>query len=125
MKEYSFYVAVYPNGRQLPTINFHSESLYNLNGFAKEILSTNEILDNIIDNINQVINGEIENFSFGEDERNNFLVKKEKTEVYNSFDEYEPFFIDSKLIYEVLLDWKDFVQIWKNNKIPNLIYSNK
>jgi hypothetical protein len=124
MKEYSFYVAVYPNGKQSPQIIFNESELENLNNFLGDIYSNIHILDDVILNVKSVLDGKVDSYSFGESERQNIMLKKDETEVYNSFDEFEPFFVQTELIYQVLKDWKDFIIKWKENRIPNLVYPN-
>ena len=40
-------------------------------------------------------------------------------------DSFEPFEMESQLIYKFLLDWFNFLKSYEDNKIPGLIANNQ
>ena len=78
-----------------------------------------------LDELERVNNGNIAKHTFAGDDWCIVIYEKEKSTIVNGMDSFEPFEMESQLIYKFLLDWFNFLKSYEDNKIPGLIANNQ
>lgn len=120
----TFYIQVYLDGYQIPLMNLESSSLINfkeLSHLARGHMSISKGVRQELDGIESVLKGEKEIHSFGGDAWCLVDFKKDTSTVINFYDEFEPFELESNVIYNLLLNWYKFLCTYENGEIPGLI----
>jgi hypothetical protein len=113
------------NGSQYPAIFIGNKTYEMLGNLARGHMSKSEGVKKELLGIEEVLKGNKEMHSFGGDDWCLVDFKKENSTIINSFDEFEPFEMDSHLILKLLEDWYRFLCAYENNEIPGIIHPSK
>lgn len=118
--DYTFYIKVNKSGYKFPFIEMQpmyemlSHLSYGELSVANNVLNTLSQIENCLNNNSE--------FSFGGDDWCNVKITGEKALIYNCFDEYEDFEMDSSTIIKLMREWYEFLVAYESNKIPGIKY---
>ena len=119
----TFYIAVYLDGTQVPTISF-SNPYQMLGNLATGHLSQSPGVIEELDLIKQVLEGSLNVHAFGGDDWSIIEVEKDTSFITSGFDLFEPIEIPTSEIYKLMNEWKSFLLSYEKNEIPGLHAQN-
>ena len=122
-----FYIKVDKDGKQVPLMNTGNGDMGYLSNLAVGRMGSIDTVEKELMDIREVIEGVNEKHFLSYSESICLDIFQETTLVYDSLGNvfFNPFEIKTSDIYQLLIDWCNFLKFYKNGDIPGIIHPDK
>lgn len=122
-----FYIMVDKDGKQVPLMNTGNGDEGYLSNLAIGRMGFTSTVEKELKNIKEVIDGDKEKHFLSYSESICLDIFQETTLVYDSLGNvfFKPFEIKTGDIYQLLIEWYDFLKFYENGDIPGIIHPDK